>query len=113
MNSSRTHGNSGYDNQLESMKTIFYATGPELKENLTLSNSDSLHSVDLFLLMCLILNIGKCPPSNSTATHIQSFLIDSSKVASIIGKEIEKLHDGPMGLVLYLLGLYSEAMLYL
>ncbi|CAF1248471.1 unnamed protein product [Adineta ricciae] len=104
---SRMHGNSGYDNQLESMKTIFYATGPELKENLTLSNSDSLHSVDLFLLMCLILNIGRCPPSNSSATRIQSFLIDSSKVASIIGKETEKLHDGPMGLVLYLLVLVS------
>ncbi|UJR31348.1 hypothetical protein I4U23_018844 [Adineta vaga] len=103
----RTHGNHGYDNQIDSMKTIFYANGPELKENFTLSNSESLHNVDIFVLMCLILNIGKCPSSNSSTTNIQSFLMDSSKIASITGKETEKLHDGPTGLVLYLLVLVS------
>ncbi len=98
------HGNTGYDNQIDSMKTIFYASGPQLKENFTLSKTVPLQNVDIFPLMCLILNIEKCPLSNGSLSNIQPFLIDPSKVLSITGKETEKLHDGPMGLVIYLLG---------
>ncbi|CAF1370640.1 unnamed protein product [Adineta steineri] len=101
------HGNSGYDNQIDSMKTIFYASGPELKENFTLSKSINLNNVDIFPLMCLILNIEKCSLSNGTLSHIQPFLNDPSKLSSLNGKETEKLHDGPMGLVIYLLVLVS------
>jgi hypothetical protein len=86
------------------MKTIFYANGPQLKENFTLLNSSSLYNVDLFPLMCLILNIDKCPSSNGSLTNIQSFLVDPQRVVNIMEKETEKLHDGPMGLVIYLLG---------
>jgi hypothetical protein len=86
------------------MKTIFYASGPQLKENLTLSNTSSLYNVDIFGLMCLILNIEKCPSSNGSLANIQPFLIDPDRVLSIIEKETEKLQDGPMGLVIYLLG---------
>ncbi len=99
-----THGNYGYDNQIDSMKTIFYANGPQLRENFTLSNSTSLNNVDIFPLMCLILNIDKCPSSNGSLTNIQSFLVDPQRVLNIIEKEMEKLHDGAMGLVIYLLG---------
>jgi hypothetical protein len=54
--------------------------------------------------MCLILNIDKCPSSNGSLTNIQSFLVDPQRVLNSIEKETEKLHDGPMGLVIYLLG---------
>jgi len=101
------HGNHGYDNQINSMKTIFYASGPQLKENVTLSNTSSLNNVDIFGLMCLILNIEKCPPSNGSLANIQPFLIDPTRVLSISEKEIEKLQDGAMGLVIYLLVLVS------
>jgi len=99
-----THGNHGYDNQIDSMKTIFYANGPQLKTNFKLSNTSSLYNVDLFGLMCLILNIEKCPSSNGSLANIQPFLIDPHRVFSIIEKETDKLQDGPMGLVIYLLG---------
>jgi hypothetical protein len=86
------------------MKTIFYASGPQLKENFTLSNSTTLSNVDMFAFMCLILNIEKCPPSNGSLANIQSFLIDPTTVLSLIEKDSERLQDGPMGLVIYLLG---------
>ncbi len=104
VNLSNIHGNNGYDNQIDSMKTIFYANGPQLKINFTLSTTSSLNNVDLFALMCLILNIEKCPSSNSSLANIQQFLIDPHRVFSITEKETEKLLDGPMGLVIYLLG---------
>ncbi len=86
------------------MKTIFYASGPQLRQNFTLSNTTSLYNVDIFALMCLILKIEKCPPSNGSLANIQSFLNEPDRVLHIIEKETEKLHDGPMGLVVYLLG---------
>ncbi|CAF2500492.1 unnamed protein product [Rotaria sp. Silwood2] len=79
-NSSLIHGNHGYDNQHDSMKSIFYASGPQLKRNFTLDNSSLLYNVDLFGLMCLILNIEKCPPSNGSLENIQSFFIDSNRI---------------------------------
>ncbi len=101
------HGNHGYDNQNDSMKTIFYANGPQLRINFTLSNTSSLHNVDIFGLMCLILNIDKCPPSNGSLANIQQFLIDPHRVFISIEKETDKLQDGPMGLVIYLLGRWN------
>ncbi len=90
------------------MKTIFYANGPQLKENYTLSNNLSLYNVDIFSLMCLILNIDKCPLSNGSLTNIQSFFIDSNRISNMIEKEMDKLHEGVMGLVIYLLGKYDK-----
>ncbi|CAF4716255.1 unnamed protein product, partial [Rotaria magnacalcarata] len=80
---SLTHGNHGYDNRHDSMKAIFYATGPQLKQNFTLDNSSTLHNVDLFGLMCLLLNIDKCPPSNGSLENIKSFFIEPSRVANM------------------------------
>lgn len=79
-NLSLVHGNHGYDNQADSMKSIFYARGPQLKQNFTLSNSSSLYNVDLFGLMCIILKIENCPPSNGSLEHIEPFLLDSTGV---------------------------------
>ncbi|CAF3208373.1 unnamed protein product [Rotaria socialis] len=80
---SRTHGNHGYDNRHDSMKAIFYATGPQLKQNFTLDNSSTLYNVDLFGLMCLLLNIDECPPSNGSLENIKSFLIDPIRVSNM------------------------------
>lgn len=78
-----THGNHGYDNQYDSMKAIFYASGPEFKRNFTLDKNSSLYNVDLFGLMCLILNLDDCPPSNGTLEHIQPFLSDPNRVENM------------------------------
>ncbi len=56
------------------MKGIFYASGPQFKQNFTLNNSSLLYNIDLFGLMCIILDIDKCPPSNGSLTNIQPFL---------------------------------------
>lgn len=86
------------------MKTIFYASGPQLKQNFTLSQSATLYNVDIFALMCLILNVTKCPPSNGSLANIQPFLNDPTRVLGIIDKDPGKLQDGSMSLVIYLLG---------
>jgi hypothetical protein len=62
------------------MKGIFYASGPALKQNFTLDNSSVLYNIDLFGLMCTILNIEKCPPSNGSLENVQPFLKTKSKI---------------------------------
>jgi hypothetical protein len=80
------------------MKGIFYASGPQLKENFTLDSSLSLYNIDLFGLMCTILNINKCPPSNGSFENVQPFLKPKSKVMNkiiiSIGKFIEIFEIG-------------------
>ena len=56
------------------MKGIFYASGPQFKRNFTSDNASSLYNIDLFGLMCIILDIEKCPPSNGSLANVQSFL---------------------------------------
>lgn len=56
------------------MKGIFYGIGPKFKQNFTLNKSNLLYNVDIFNLMCIILNIHKCPSSNGTLEHIKPFL---------------------------------------
>lgn len=99
-----THGNSGYDNQHESMKTIFYASGPQLRENYLLPAKISIETVDLFPLMCTLLNVIRCPSSNGSLSRIQSIFLESARLFNVTEKENEKLQDGPMGLIIYLLG---------
>jgi len=66
------------------MKAIFYASGPQLKRNFTLNNSSLLYNIDVFGLMCLILKIEKCPPSNGSLENIQPFLNRNKSVIDII-----------------------------
>ena len=86
------------------MKTIFYASGPQLRGNYLLPSKFSINSVDLFPLLCVMLNIARCPPSNGSLTRIKSIFIDSMRISNSTEKEPEKLQDGPMGLIIYLLG---------
>jgi len=62
------------------MKGIFYASGPQFKRNFTLNNSSLLYNVDIFGLMCLILNIQQCPPSNGSLENIQPFLNSNKRI---------------------------------
>lgn len=99
------HGNAGYDNRVDSMKTIFYASGQQLKENFVLPPSASLYNVDLFPLMCLILRMDRCPASNGSLATVQAFLIDSFRSINTSDRETtNRSNDGLMGLVIYLLG---------
>ena len=74
------HGNHGYDNQVESMKGIFYASGPQFKRNFTLNNASALYNIDLFGLMCIILDVEKCPSSNGSLANVQLFLKSRRRV---------------------------------
>lgn len=65
------------------MKGIFYASGPKFKQNFTLNNSSLLYNVDIFGLMCIILNIKPCPPSNGSLENIQPFLKTNKQVIDI------------------------------
>lgn len=69
------------------MKTIFYASGPQLKRNFTLDNSSLLYNIDIFGLMCFILDINKCPPSNGSFENIQPFLIDPKRMMNLNKKD--------------------------
>jgi hypothetical protein len=62
------------------MQAIFYASGPQLKKNFILDSSSALKIIDIFSLMCIILNIDKCPPSNGSFENVQPFLKSKSKV---------------------------------
>lgn len=74
------HGNHGYDNHDDSMKGIFYASGPEFQRNFTLDRSTSLYNVDLFNLMCYILQIQDCPSSNGTISHIEPLVVNARRM---------------------------------
>jgi len=66
------------------MKGIFYASGPKLKRNFTLNNSSILYNVDIFCLMCIILDIKQCPSSNGSLENIQPFLKSNRQNIDII-----------------------------
>ena len=98
------HGNAGYDNLVDSMRTIFYASGRQLKKNFTLSSSTPLYNVDLFPLMCSILQIDSCPASNGSLATVQGFLTELFRSNTTTDREKNRSNDGLMGLVIYLLG---------
>ena len=61
----------GYDNQLPSMKPIFYAKGPRIRKNFEV---DAFNSVDIYPFMCSLLGI---PPSpNNGSLDIVHRMID-------------------------------------
>lgn len=85
------HGNHGYDNEIDSMKGIFYASGPKFKQNFTLNNSSKLYNTDIFGLMCILLDIKSCPPSNGSLEHIQPFLKSTRQKVDIFIHAIGKI----------------------
>lgn len=66
-------GAHGYDNRLNSMKPIFLARGPNIKENYT---TNTFRSIDIYPMICNILGIQPAP-NNGSLTATSSFLITS------------------------------------
>ncbi|KAK3592419.1 hypothetical protein CHS0354_036049 [Potamilus streckersoni] len=66
-------GAHGYDNQLSSMKPIFYARGPDFRRNYL---AKPFNSIDLYPLMCKLLGI-KPAPNNGTLDNTADILASS------------------------------------
>lgn len=66
-------GDHGFDNDLEDMKTIFRAFGPNFKKNHLAEPFDSIH---IYPLMCKLLGVTPEPHNGSLAVT-QEMLVDS------------------------------------
>ncbi|KAG7460744.1 hypothetical protein MATL_G00201990 [Megalops atlanticus] len=67
-------GNHGYDNTLPSMHPVFVARGPALRRGYSKA---SMHSVDLYPLMCHILAVPPAP-NNGTLGSVRDLLKESA-----------------------------------
>ncbi|XP_045196837.2 bis(5'-adenosyl)-triphosphatase enpp4-like [Mercenaria mercenaria] len=78
-------GAHGYDNELSSMKPIFYARGPNVKSGYEAS---PFNSVDIYPLMCELLGIEPAA-NNGTLDIVQNFIVketsgvSSSEISSV------------------------------
>ncbi|KAL0967137.1 hypothetical protein UPYG_G00248270 [Umbra pygmaea] len=63
-------GNHGYNNSLPSMHPVFVARGPSFRKNFIKS---SMHSVDLYPLMCHILSV-RPRPNNGSLSRVRDLL---------------------------------------
>lgn len=63
-------GSHGYDNTLDNMKPIFIASGPAFKVKVTV---DPIQSVDIYPLICHILNM-KAAPNNGSLDRAKTLL---------------------------------------
>ncbi|XP_063446163.1 bis(5'-adenosyl)-triphosphatase enpp4-like [Mytilus trossulus] len=66
-------GAHGYDNRLNSMKPIFLARGPNIKENYI---TNTFRSIDIYPMVCHLLGIQPAP-NNGSLTATSSFLVKS------------------------------------
>ncbi|XP_048760552.2 ectonucleotide pyrophosphatase/phosphodiesterase family member 5-like isoform X2 [Ostrea edulis] len=64
-------GDHGYDNALLSMKPIFYAMGPNIRQNYQAS---VFKNVDIYPLVCELLQIPPAP-NNGSLLRVQSFIV--------------------------------------
>lgn len=72
-NSLETRGSHGYLNTVQSMWPIFYARGPAFKKGY---HSKTFNSVDLYPLMCKLLNID-ANPNNGSYSAVKPLLLDN------------------------------------
>ena len=68
-------GAHGYDNRNKDMHAIFYAYGPSFKNGYNLA---SINNIDIYPLICKILNI-KPKPVDGDLDHVKQLLKDSQK----------------------------------
>ena len=66
-------GSHGYDNHLSSMKSIFYARGPNIKRNY---KSPPFSSVDIYLLVAELLGFTPTIPVNGTLDNTKDMLLN-------------------------------------
>ena len=71
-------GGHGYDNRLPTMKPIFYARGPNIKRNYTVS---PFESVDIYPLVAALLGI-EPEPNNGTLDNVKDFLVGLPRTTS-------------------------------
>ncbi|KAG5276811.1 hypothetical protein AALO_G00110000 [Alosa alosa] len=69
-------GNHGYNNTLPSMHPVFVARGPAFRSNYV---KDTMHSVDLYPLMCHILGVPPMP-NNGSLANVQDLLKEGPPV---------------------------------
>ena len=68
-------GNHGYDNELKSMRPIFYAKGPDFKVNFTIDVI--FESVNIYPLICQLLHINQS--SNNGSIQNLAHILKSNK----------------------------------
>ncbi|RWS31273.1 ectonucleotide pyrophosphatase/phosphodiesterase family member 5-like protein [Leptotrombidium deliense] len=66
-------GNHGYNNSLESMRPLFIAKGPAFKTNYT--HNVEFDNIDLFPMMCYVLQIFPMKHTNGTLDKVYSMLV--------------------------------------
>jgi predicted AlkP superfamily pyrophosphatase or phosphodiesterase len=64
-------GNHGFDNQVESMRAIFLARGPDFNTNTII---EPVNNVDVYPLLCRLIDM-QCRPNNGTISNFQSALV--------------------------------------
>ncbi|XP_071090692.1 glycerophosphocholine cholinephosphodiesterase ENPP6-like [Haliotis cracherodii] len=72
-----TKATHGYDNALMSMKPIFLAKGPNFKTNFA---SDPIQNVDIYPLVCKLLNIEPAP-NNGSLDRVNVFIQDTPPIS--------------------------------
>ena len=70
--SSTLKGNHGFDNNIESMRAIFLARGPDFKRN---SRIGPLNNVDVYPLLCQLIDM-ECHPNNGTISNFIDALVN-------------------------------------
>ncbi|CAM1326004.1 ENPP4 (predicted) [Pycnogonum litorale] len=98
-NVSAVRGTHGYNNTFSTMRSIFFAQGPAFNSSATI---DSFHSVDLFPLMCSILEL-EPSPNNGSLENVSRFLIDSESSSGVNNKSKINVPASMIGLALALM----------
>lgn len=77
-------GTHGYDNHLSSMKPIFFAKGPNIKQNYTVS---PFNSVDIYALVAELLGISP-GPHNGTLENVKDFIIPTETNKGVVNRSV-------------------------
>lgn len=94
----RYKGNHGFLNTLESMRSIFIASGPAFKSNY--ASNDLLDAVDVYNLMCHLLSIDPAP-NNGTFSHVEPLLANEGTGTSPMAGTAEMTTEGSGGRISY------------
>ena len=75
-------GNHGYDNRVSDMRPIFLASGPDIKRNFS---SKVFQSVDIYPLICEVLEIRPAPNNGSLAAVLPMLRQESRALPLVDG----------------------------
>ncbi|CAH8611408.1 unnamed protein product [Schistosoma haematobium] len=75
-------GDHGYDPDHDEMSPFFLATGPGFRSTIVGGGQiiSSIHLIDIYPLMCALLNLNKPAPNNGSLSRVMSLLHDGSGV---------------------------------